>query len=69
MKRVSTKGKSIVIPETKTIYGNGNPLVVNGILAYQIRTAKRASLDVEYPFTKRMEEEGEGGGGIHVIYT
>jgi len=48
MHRVSTKVKSIVIPETKTIDVNGNPLVVNGILAYQIRNAKRATLDVEY---------------------
>jgi len=48
MHRVSTKVKSIVIPETKTIDKNGNPLIVNGILAYQIRNAKRATLDVEY---------------------
>lgn len=46
--RVSTKVKSIMIPETKTIDRNGNPLIINGILAYQIRNAKRATLDVEY---------------------
>jgi len=46
--RVSTKVKSIMIPETKTIDINGNPLIINGILAYQIRNAKRATLDVEY---------------------
>jgi len=45
--RVSTKVKSIMIPETKTIDKNGNPLVINGILAYQIRNSKRAMLDVE----------------------
>jgi len=48
MYRVSTKVKSIMIPETKTIDRNGNPLIINGILAYQIRNAKRATLDVEY---------------------
>jgi len=48
MYKVSTKVKSIMIPETKTIDRNGNPLIINGILAYQIRNAKRASLDVEY---------------------
>lgn len=48
IRRVSTKVKSIVIPETKTIDVNGNPLVVNGILAYQIKNAKKATLDVEY---------------------
>lgn len=47
--KVSTKVKSIMIPETKTIDRNGNPLIINGILAYQIRNSKRASLDVEYP--------------------
>jgi len=47
MKIVSTKVKSIMIPETKTIDCNGNPLVVNGILAYQVRNSKRATLDVE----------------------
>lgn len=46
--KVSTKVKSIMIPETKTIDRNGNPLIINGILAYQIRNPKRASLDVEY---------------------
>lgn len=49
MNRVSTKVKSIMIPETKTIDRNGNPLIINGILAYQVRNAKRATLDVEYP--------------------
>lgn len=48
MYRVSTKVKSIMIPETKTIDSNGNPIVVNGILAYQVRNSKRATLDVEY---------------------
>lgn len=48
MTRISTKVKSIMIPETKTIDRNGNPLIINGILAYQIRNAKRAALDVEY---------------------
>jgi len=48
MHKVSTKVKSIMIPETKTIDRNGNPLIINGILAYQIRNAKRATLDVEY---------------------
>lgn len=47
MYRVSTKVKSIKIPETKTIDKNGNPLLVNGILAYQIKNSKRATLDVE----------------------
>jgi len=48
IRRVSTKVKSIMIPETKTIDVNGNPLIINGILAYQIRNSKRATLDVEY---------------------
>jgi len=48
MTRISTKVKSIMIPETKTIDRNGNPLIINGILAYQIRNSKRAALDVEY---------------------
>jgi len=47
MYRISTKVKSIVIPETKTIDKNGNPLIVNGILAYQIRNTKKATLDIE----------------------
>jgi len=47
MYRVSTKVKSIVIPETKTIDRNGNPLLVNGILAYQIRNTRKATLDIE----------------------
>src|SRR5271163_3251462 len=50
--KVSTKVKSIMIPETKTIDRNGNPLIINGILAYQIRNPKRASLDVEYHLLK-----------------
>lgn len=50
MHKVSTKVKSIMIPETKTIDRNGNPLIINGILAYQIRNAKRATLDVEYHY-------------------
>jgi len=45
---VSTKVKSIVIPETKTIDKNGNPLVVNGILSYQIRNSRKATLDIEH---------------------
>jgi regulator of protease activity HflC (stomatin/prohibitin superfamily) len=48
MYRISTKVKSVVIPETKTIDVNGNPLIVNGILAYQVRNSKRAALDVEF---------------------
>jgi regulator of protease activity HflC (stomatin/prohibitin superfamily) len=48
MHKISTKVKSIMIPETKTIDRNGNPLIINGILAYQIRNSKRAALDVEY---------------------
>eukprot|EP01111_Echinosteliopsis_oligospora_P007510 TRINITY_DN226_c0_g1_i1.p1 TRINITY_DN226_c0_g1~~TRINITY_DN226_c0_g1_i1.p1 ORF type:complete len:287 (+),score=84.57 TRINITY_DN226_c0_g1_i1:86-946(+) len=48
IKTTSTKVKSIMIPETKTIDKNGNPLVINGILTYQVRNAKRATLDVEY---------------------
>jgi len=47
MHRVSTKVKSIKIAETKTIDKNGNPLLINGILSYQIKSAKRATLDVE----------------------
>lgn len=47
MYRVSTKVKSIMIPETKTIDKNGNPLIINGILSYEIRNAKRATLDVQ----------------------
>jgi len=48
MWRVSTKVKSIMLPETKTIDRNGNPLIINGILAYRIKNSKRATLDVEY---------------------
>jgi len=48
IKTTSTKVKSIMIPETKTIDKNGNPLIINGILTYQVRNAKRATLDVEY---------------------
>jgi len=44
--KVSTKVKSIMIPETKTIDLNGNPLVINGILSYQIKNSKKAALDV-----------------------
>jgi len=46
--RVSTKVKSMMIPETKTIDLNGNPLIINGILSYQIRNSKKAALDVSY---------------------
>jgi len=45
--RVSTKVQSIQIAETKTIDKNGNPLIINGILSYQIKNAKKASLDVQ----------------------
>jgi len=47
IKTVSTKVKSTQIAETKTIDKNGNPLIINGILSYQIRSAKKAALDVE----------------------
>jgi len=47
MYRISTKVKSVKIPETKTIDKNGTPLVISGILAYQVRNSKRAILDVE----------------------
>jgi len=47
MRTVSTKVKSIMIPETKTIDINGNPLMVNGILAYQVMNSRKATLDVE----------------------
>jgi len=47
LKTVSTKVKSTQIAETKTIDKNGNPLIINGILSYQIRSAKKAVLDVE----------------------
>eukprot|EP01111_Echinosteliopsis_oligospora_P011385 TRINITY_DN3751_c0_g1_i1.p1 TRINITY_DN3751_c0_g1~~TRINITY_DN3751_c0_g1_i1.p1 ORF type:complete len:280 (-),score=59.87 TRINITY_DN3751_c0_g1_i1:13-852(-) len=47
IKTVSTKVKSIVVPETKTIDKNGNPLIINGVLTYQVKNAKRATLDVE----------------------
>lgn len=47
MYRVSTKVKSTQIAETKTIDKNGNPLIINGILSYQIKSAKKASLDVQ----------------------
>jgi hypothetical protein len=60
MNRISTKVKSIMIPETKTIDRNGNPLIINGILAYQVRNSKRASLDVEYPHEEKREREGRG---------
>jgi len=48
IQRISTKVKSMMIPETKTIDLNGNPLIINGILSYQIRNAKKAALDVSY---------------------
>jgi len=44
---ISTKVKSVQIAETKTIDKNGNPLIINGILSYQVRNAKKAVLDVE----------------------
>jgi len=44
--KISTKVKSMMIPETKTIDLNGNPLIINGILSYQIRNSKKAALDV-----------------------
>jgi len=47
MFKVSTRVKSIVIPETKTIDVNGNPLLINGILSYQIRDVRKATLDVQ----------------------
>jgi len=47
IKTVSTKVKSTQIAETKTIDKNGNPLIINGILSYQIKSAKKAALDVE----------------------
>jgi len=45
--RVNTKVKSVQIAETKTIDKNGNPLIINGILSYQIKNPKKAALDVE----------------------
>jgi len=47
LKTVSTKVKSTQIAETKTIDKNGNPLIINGILSYQVKSAKKAALDVE----------------------
>jgi len=47
LKVVSTKVKSTQIAETKTIDKNGNPLIINGILSYQIKSSKKATLDVE----------------------
>jgi len=47
LNRVSTKVQSIQIAETKTIDKNGNPLIINGILSYQIKNAKKAALDVQ----------------------
>jgi len=46
--RISTKVKSMMIPETKTIDLNGNPLIINGILSFRIRNSKKAALDVSY---------------------
>lgn len=81
--RVSTKVKSIQIAETKTIDKNGNPLIINGILSYQIKSAKRAALDVEdadrFVLTQglaamkqivaRYPYEGEEGQGNHCLKT
>lgn len=47
IKKTSTKVMSIKLPASKTIDRNGNPLIVNGILSYQVRNAKRALLDIE----------------------
>jgi len=83
MNRVSTKVKSIQIAETKTIDKNGNPLIINGILSYQIRSAKKAALDVEnadrFVLTQglaamkqivaRYPYEGEEGQGNHCLKT
>lgn len=44
--RVSTKTISIDLPNVKTADQNGNPLIVSGVLAYTIRNAKKAVLDV-----------------------
>jgi len=45
--KTSTKVMSIKLPSSKTIDRDGNPLIVSGILSYQVRNAKRAILDVE----------------------
>lgn len=44
---VSTKVKSTQIAETKTIDRNGNPLLINGILTYQVKSVRKAVLDVQ----------------------
>eukprot|EP00026_Physarum_polycephalum_P013953 Phypoly_transcript_14414.p1 GENE.Phypoly_transcript_14414~~Phypoly_transcript_14414.p1 ORF type:complete len:176 (+),score=19.47 Phypoly_transcript_14414:442-969(+) len=38
---------SIAIPASKTIDRDGNPLIVSGILSYQVKNSKRALLDIQ----------------------
>lgn len=45
--KTSTKVMSIAIPASKTIDRDGNPLIVSGILSYQVKNSKRALLDIE----------------------
>jgi hypothetical protein len=45
--KTSTKVQSMVLPTSKTIDRDGNPLVVSGVLSYQVRNAKKALLDIE----------------------
>jgi regulator of protease activity HflC (stomatin/prohibitin superfamily) len=46
LRRVSTQKKSIDLPSTKVVDGNGNPLLVSGIVVYHIVNTKRATIDM-----------------------
>mmetsp|Transcript_17000 Transcript_17000/g.36949 ORF Transcript_17000/g.36949 Transcript_17000/m.36949 type:complete len:268 (-) Transcript_17000:579-1382(-) len=50
-RRMNVTIKTIDLENTKIIDGRGNPLIVSGIVAYQIVEPRRAALDVDNPDT------------------
>jgi regulator of protease activity HflC (stomatin/prohibitin superfamily) len=49
LRRVSTQKKSIDLPTTKVVDGNGNPLLVSAIVVYNVVNSKRACIDMNNP--------------------